>query len=86
MVLVALSHTHGPIHEGAGPVGIGSQRAPQTVGFDICFIHHKESQAVAQFVPTGRVWIMTGTHSVDAGFLHQADILQHTFLRHHASQ
>ena len=51
----------------------------------IGFIHHIDTSAVAQFIPTGHIRIMRQTNCIDIGRLHHADILLHAFFGHHTS-
>ena len=62
------------------PVGSARQRAAKPVFLDIRFVHHIQSQAVAQFIPAAHVRIMAGTHGVDIRPFHQQDVLKHPFL------
>ena len=83
MILIAFSHAHRPIQKRRMPVGCASQRTPQTMFLNVGLVHHIKPQTVAQFIPTGYIGVMTGTHGIYIGLLHQQNILQHALFTHH---
>ena len=52
-----------------------------TMSFQIGFIYDIHSIAVTQFVPIRIVGIMAGTYCIDVVFLHNPDVLLHSFFR-----
>ena len=83
MILIAFSHAYRPIQKRRMPVGCASQRTPQTMFLNVGLVHHIKPQTVAQFIPTGYIGVMTGTHGIYIGLLHQQNILQHALFTHH---
>ena len=51
------------------------------MGFHICFAHDIHTVLIAEPVEVGIIAVMGSSDSVDIIFLHEADILKHSFLR-----
>ena len=83
VVLVALSHTDGTVEEGIAPVGRRCQRTSQTVRLAVGLVHDVHTNRVAQFIPARTVGVVSQSHGIDVGVLHQVQVLQHALLGHH---
>ena len=84
MIFIAFRHTYRTIQKSSVPIGCTGQCSTQSVLFYIRLIHHIQSQAVAQFIPTAHIGIVAGADRIHIGLFHQQDILQHPLLTHHA--
>ena len=82
IILITFSHTDSAIHKCSMPIGSTRQCPPQSMLFNIRFVHHIKPYAVTEFIPTAYIRIMTGTHGIDISLFHQENILKHTFVRH----
>ncbi len=83
MILVTLRHPHSTVKESCVPIGSAGQCATKSVFFNVGLIHDIKSDGITQLIETWVIGIMSCTHSVDVGLLHEEDVLQHAFLRHH---
>ena len=86
MILVTLSHSDSPIEKGVTPIRRRSQRASQTMRLTIGLIHHIHAHRIAELIPAWTIGIVSQSHGIDMGSLHQSEVLKHTLLRHHTSR
>ena len=63
--------------------GQGLLSIAHSMRFNIGFGHHINTILVAQVIPIRVIWIVRSPYTVDVEFLHNLDILNHTFARHH---
>ena len=85
MVAVALYHPGDAGAEGWQPRRIVGQpiHRHHPVGFNIGFIDHVQTVAVAEFIPARRVGIVRAAHGVKVVLLHQQNVLHHIRLGDH---
>ena len=89
MIFGTLIHTVYTIHVSCQPsavFGKGSGTVTHAVRFDVCFINHVQSVAVAKLIPIRMGGIMRVTDKVDVMLFHQFDIQFHKFLAHRTSE
>ena len=89
MILGTFVHPVGAVHVCGQPGSVfGKRSSPisHAVGFDICFINHVQSVAVAKLIPVRVSRIMRVTHHVDIVLFHQFDVQFHQFFAHGTSQ
>ena len=84
IVFVTFCHTDGAIHKSCIPVWCWSKRAAQSVSLTIRFVHHVETEWVAEFIPAWYIGIVGETNGIDIRSLHQHQILNHQLFCHHS--